>query len=152
MIAPLDPEVPATGSEGEKVRVTGLKNLTYVAMYDAKVSKGVGILISKDGEYIQIDWALLNVPWAPDPEMDVRLAQSNPFREVKEKLIKSFLFTTGQHERSHSGRTLVIEPDAKWRGMWRVGLPDGQLSDMVNLTRGKDAAASLGRVRRSIAA
>jgi len=66
--------------------------LTYAAMYDAKVSTGVGILISKDGDFIQIDWALLNVPWEQDPEMDVRLAESNPFREVKEKQINSFLF------------------------------------------------------------
>jgi hypothetical protein len=67
MIAPLDPQLPATGPEGEKGRITGLKNLTYAAMYDTKVSKGVGILISKDGDYVQIDWSLLNVPWNPDP-------------------------------------------------------------------------------------
>ena len=28
-------------------------------------------------------------------------------------------------------------------GMWRVRLPDGYLTDMVNLSRAKDAAASL---------
>src|SRR6202020_939232 len=55
MIAALDPQIPATGPEGEKVRVTGLKNLTDAAMYDAKVSKGIGIVISKDGDYFQID-------------------------------------------------------------------------------------------------
>jgi hypothetical protein len=92
MIAPLDPQIPATGHEGERTRITGLQNLTYVAMYDAKVSKGIGILISKDGEYIQIDWALLNMPWKRDPEMDARLAESNPFREAKGKMINSFLF------------------------------------------------------------
>jgi hypothetical protein len=27
--------------------------------------------------------------------------------------------------------------------MWRVRLPDGRLSDMVNLTRAKDAAVAL---------
>ena len=35
---------------------------------------------------------------------------------------------------------LKPEPDAKWPGMWRVRWPDG-LSDMVNLTRAKDAIA-----------
>lgn len=92
MIAPLDPEIPATGTDGEKARINGLSNLTYAAMYDAKVSKGIGILISKDGEYIQIDWSLLNVPWKSDPEMDDKLAKNNPFREAKEKMINSFLF------------------------------------------------------------
>lgn len=148
MIAPLDPQIPATGPEGEKARVTGLKNLTFAAMYDAKVSKGVGVLISKDGEHIQIDWSLLNVPWTPNPEMDASLAKSNPFREAKEKTINSFLFTAKRSERSHSSSTLVIVPDARWTGMWRVRLSNGELTDMVNLTRAKDAAISLGRALR----
>jgi len=33
-----------------------------------------------------------------------------------------------------------IEPDAAYPGMWRVRKADGSLSDMVNLTRAKDAA------------
>ncbi len=41
------------------------------------------------------------------------------------------------------GRKLVeVVPDAKWPGMWRVRSLDGSLSDMVNLTRAKDAALS----------
>lgn len=92
MIAPLDPQLPATGPEGETTRLAGLRNLTYAAMYETKVSKGVGILISKDGQYFQIDWCLLNVPWEPDAEMDAALAKNNPFREAKEKIIDSFLF------------------------------------------------------------
>jgi hypothetical protein len=34
-----------------------------------------------------------------------------------------------------------IVPDAKWPGMYRLRLPDGSLTDMVNLTRAKDALA-----------
>ena len=37
----------------------------------------------------------------------------------------------------------AIEPDKTWPGMWRVRLPDGYLTEMVNLSRAKDAAASL---------
>jgi hypothetical protein len=37
----------------------------------------------------------------------------------------------------------TIEPDKTWPGMWRVRLPDGHLTDMLNLSRAKDAAASL---------
>jgi hypothetical protein len=33
-----------------------------------------------------------------------------------------------------------IMPDGKWPRMWRVKYPDGTLSDMVNLSRAKDAA------------
>jgi hypothetical protein len=36
-------------------------------------------------------------------------------------------------------RGFVIVPDTKCRGMFRVRRPDGTLSDMVNLTRVKDA-------------
>ena len=39
--------------------------------------------------------------------------------------------------------TLVRDPD--WPNMWRVRLPNGKLTDMVNLTRAKDAARSLSR-------
>jgi hypothetical protein len=37
----------------------------------------------------------------------------------------------------------TIEPDAEYSTLWRVRLPDGHLSDMVNRTRAKDAAETL---------
>ena len=94
MIAPLDPLAPATGSAGERVRTNGLKNLTDAAMYDTRVSKGIGILISRDGEYLQIDWTLINLPWKPDPKMDARLAASYPFRKARQMTMNSFLFVS----------------------------------------------------------
>jgi hypothetical protein len=43
-----------------------------------------------------------------------------------------------------SHRALIrIERDSKYPEMWRVVKPDGSLTDMVNLTRAKDAAMSL---------
>jgi hypothetical protein len=33
--------------------------------------------------------------------------------------------------------------DAKWPRLWRVRLPDGHTTDMVNLSRARDAARSL---------
>ena len=36
-----------------------------------------------------------------------------------------------------------IVPDSKWPQMWRVSLPSGDLTDMVNLCRARDAARSL---------
>jgi hypothetical protein len=48
--------------------------------------------------------------------------------------------------RLHSirGRVLaVIEPERQWLGMWRVRMADGHVTDMLNLSRAKDAAASL---------
>jgi len=50
----------------------------------------------------------------------------------------------GYRLRLLSGRLLAtVEPDAQWARMWRVRFHDGHLTDMVNLTRAKDAAVSL---------
>jgi hypothetical protein len=50
----------------------------------------------------------------------------------------------GHRLRLHSGRLLAtIVSDQEWVGMWRVRMPDGHVSDMVNLTRAKDAARLL---------
>ena len=37
----------------------------------------------------------------------------------------------------------TVEPDGRYVGMFRVRLPSGRLTDMVNLTRAKDAAMEL---------
>lgn len=92
MIAPLDPELPATGIEGAAVRTTGLTNLTMGAKYLARTSKAVGILVSRDGEYVQIDWCFLDQAWEHEPEIEARLADANPFRAVAEKMIDGFYF------------------------------------------------------------
>jgi hypothetical protein len=47
---------------------------------------------------------------------------------------------------------LRIVPDAIWPGMWRVELPGGGLSDMVNRTRIRDAAVLLALVEPSLEA
>ncbi len=98
MIAPLDPQISGTDPDGEKIRLTGLQNFTNAAMYDTKMSTGVGILISRDGQYVQIDWCWLNVPWKHDPEMERRLSESYPFRKATEKKINSFLFVASTED------------------------------------------------------
>lgn len=43
-----------------------------------------------------------------------------------------------------NGRRLVeIVPDEKYPAMWRVKRPDGSLTDMVNITRARDAARAM---------
>jgi hypothetical protein len=50
----------------------------------------------------------------------------------------------GKRLRLHSGRLLAtVEPDQKWNGLWRVRMPNGHVTDMVNYTRARDAAQSL---------
>jgi hypothetical protein len=92
MISPIPPEVPSTGEDGRRARANGLQAFTYAAKYLAKTSKGVGILVSVDGEYFQIDWCLIDQPWEPDAELDAKLAENSPFRTVSEQYRDSFLF------------------------------------------------------------
>ncbi len=56
--------------------------------------------------------------------------------------------------RARGDRRLPIEPDTEYPGMWRVRLPDGRCTDMVNLTRARDAATvlSIALIRRPDAA
>ena len=44
----------------------------------------------------------------------------------------------------HCGSLAIrIEPDSAYPSMWRIRLPDGELSDMVNRTRTRDAARAI---------
>jgi hypothetical protein len=50
----------------------------------------------------------------------------------------------------HIGRKdtgFTVQPDPAWPQMWRIHAPDGRVSDMVNLTRAKDAAVAWARPR-----
>jgi hypothetical protein len=40
-------------------------------------------------------------------------------------------------------RGYAIVPDAKWPGMYRIRRPDGSLTDLLSLTRARDAWRSL---------
>jgi hypothetical protein len=42
---------------------------------------------------------------------------------------------------------VTLRPDSRWPQMWRVHSRDGRVSDMVNLTRAKDAAVAWARPR-----
>jgi hypothetical protein len=45
------------------------------------------------------------------------------------------------HRKGSTRALTTIEPDRTYPDMWRVRRRDGSLSDMVNRTRAKDAAA-----------
>jgi hypothetical protein len=92
MICPLDPDIPSSGPESEVIRIRGLRQLTDGAMYDMKMSKGIGLVISKDGEYFQLDWVFIDLPWKFDAAMEKQLEKNNPFRPVTERNLASFLF------------------------------------------------------------
>jgi hypothetical protein len=51
------------------------------------------------------------------------------------------LKTASTAEKPLSVTRVTIVPDTQWPGMYRVRLPDVSLTDMVNLTRARDALA-----------
>jgi hypothetical protein len=53
------------------------------------------------------------------------------------------LKTASSQKRLSVTRGFAIVPDAKWPAMFRLRLPDSNLSDMVNLPRAKDALAAI---------
>src|SRR5262249_39517935 len=46
-------------------------------------------------------------------------------------------------DKSAAGAYVAIVPDERFPGMYRLKCTDGSLSDMVNLTRAKDALAAM---------
>jgi hypothetical protein len=58
----------------------------------------------------------------------------------------------GHRLRLLTGRLLAtVEPDTQWAGMYRVRFSDGRSTDIVNLSRAKDAAVSLALTKLNTA-
>ena len=64
----------------------------------------------------------------------VRSAVTRPLQNIETK--GEFSAKIGG---ARPAKKLEIVPDAKWPGMYRLRLSDGTLTDMVNLTRARDA-------------
>src|SRR5262249_9367779 len=50
---------------------------------------------------------------------------------------------TAKSTLSVTRRGFVIVPDVKWPGMYRLRCPDGTLTDLINITRARDALTEL---------
>lgn len=92
MFSPMVPGMPTTGAAGETARRTGLQNYTAVAKYLSKASKGVGVLVSKDGDHLHLDWCLVNHACEPESEFEAHIARRNPFGLVQEKKVDGYFF------------------------------------------------------------
>ena len=59
--------------------------------------------------------------------------------------VDEFPRTGGDKQPAAEKGSIVLVRDRDYPHMWRLCLPNGQLTDMVNLTRAKDALRSLSR-------
>lgn len=94
MVASMDPDWPSTGAEGNRIRMSAVTTFTEAAKYDMKTRTCVGLLVSKDGNYFQLDWCLVDEPWSPNEKMEALLSKAELFGPASEKLIDSFFFRT----------------------------------------------------------
>ncbi len=69
-------------------RRQGLQNMTLACKYDLKLDKCLGVSFAPepDGWY-SVEWCYMEYPWEYDRELDERLKDDNPFREVRTKEI-----------------------------------------------------------------
>lgn len=92
MFSSILPNAQKTGIEGEQARATILQSLTYDAKYLAKTSKGVGVLVSYDSDYFNLDWCLIEGVWEYNRDHEQSIKKSNLFSDVKEKEIYGYYF------------------------------------------------------------
>lgn len=92
MVASMDPDWPTTGEDGTRMRTNVLTMFTEGAKYDQKTRIGVGLLISKDGEQVCLDWCLVDEPWTKNIEMENFLAKGELFGPAREGMVDSFYF------------------------------------------------------------
>jgi hypothetical protein len=67
-----------------ELRQRVLQNLTYVCKYDLKLPKCIGTSFAPEGGgWYSVEWCYIEFPWKGDAELDERLRENSPFREVK---------------------------------------------------------------------
>lgn len=70
----------------------GLQNYTEAHKYDQKLSKCVGMALSKDDRYFDIGWCFIEGEWQFDAEMDKHLSDNFPFLPVKQVMTPIYSF------------------------------------------------------------
>lgn len=92
MVAALDPDWPATGAEGIEMRSKALSMFTEAAKYDLRTKIGIGLLISRDGDFVSLDWCHIDAQWSANSDMDNLLREGELFGPARERMVDSFLF------------------------------------------------------------
>jgi len=74
-------------------RRQGLQNMTLACKYDLRLEKCLGVSFAPepDGWY-SVEWCYMDFPWECDQELDERLNENNPFRQVRTKELGRYDF------------------------------------------------------------
>jgi hypothetical protein len=95
VFVPVDPETSGR-PDWPEIRVQGLQNLALAHKYDQRLSKCIGIMIVKDGEYFDVLWCFVSHEWVEDREIQEMLDRSFPFRPLKQSVVQGYRFVQGQ--------------------------------------------------------
>jgi hypothetical protein len=88
VFVPMDPKL----NNAIELMGRGVINFTQAHKYDQQLNCCVGVVIAKDGEDFLLNWCVMTHPWEYDAELDAKLKESFPFRQVNEKVIPRFEF------------------------------------------------------------
>ena len=73
-----------------EMRIRAAQNFAIGHKYDQRLHRCISVLVSKDGEHIDLHWCMISHPWEEDEEVQRWLEEKNPFWPVDEKLQYSF--------------------------------------------------------------
>lgn len=74
-------------------RQQGLQNYTFACKYDLKLSKCIGVSFApEDDGWYSVEWCYVEFPWEYDEEIERRLQEDNPFREVRTSELKRYSY------------------------------------------------------------
>jgi hypothetical protein len=84
-------------------RMAYLQNLTYAHKYEQKLSKCIGVSFAPedDGCY-SVEWCYMQFAWQEDSEMDDRLKQFSPLRDVKTVELAQYTFDESGKSRGNA--------------------------------------------------
>ena len=91
VFVPMDPKLMEE-KDFVELMGRGLINFTMLHKHEQQLNCCVGVVIAKDGKDFLLNWCVMANPWEHNPELDTRLKEGSPFREVKEKFIPRFNF------------------------------------------------------------
>jgi hypothetical protein len=73
------------GDKDEEAKINGLITFTQLHKFDQRLRKCIGILVSKKGEFFDVQWCKIVEDWVDDAELRARLDADSPFRPVSEQ-------------------------------------------------------------------
>jgi hypothetical protein len=91
VFVPMDPKL-MTESNATQLMERGVLNFTTAHKYDQQLDSCVGVVIAKDSDDFLLTWCAITHRWEYDAELDARLKESSPFRQVNERVIPRFEF------------------------------------------------------------